>query len=140
MPTPKPELKPLVGDTLEVVVGIGDDQLLVAAGRDAAKTLKRVIDQSKAAAGKEVPPLEIKLSAATIAKFIAQVAEDEEVKAKAGRWSAEIWKKAGKKDHVIMTTKPIPQGVRMRLEFEEGLLKALGSLSPMGGPPPHGAV
>jgi hypothetical protein len=141
VPTPTPELKPLLGDTLEVVVGVGDNQLLVAAGRDAAKTLERVIDGSKAAAGKEVPPMEIKLSAATIAKFIAQVAEDEEVKARVEMISS-ILEKAGKKDHVILTTKPIPQGVCMRLELEQGLLKALGSLASiyLPGPPPQGAV
>ncbi len=59
LPTPDPELTPLVGDTLDMVVGIGDDKVLVAVGRDAAKTLKKAIDRSKAAAGKEVPPLQV---------------------------------------------------------------------------------
>ena len=62
IPTPDPQLTPLVGDTLEAAVGIGDDKVLVAVGRDAAKTLKKAIDQLKTAAGKEVPPLEIRLA------------------------------------------------------------------------------
>ena len=36
-----------MGETLDVVVGIADDKVLVAVGRDAAKTLKKAIDQSK---------------------------------------------------------------------------------------------
>ena len=88
-------LKPFVGDTLEVVLGIADDKLMVAAGRDAAKTLKKAIDQSKAAAGKEVPPLQISLAVTAIAKFAAAVGDNEMAKAQAaasgrrfgaGRW------------------------------------------------------
>ena len=109
MPTPKPELTPLVGDKLEVILGIGGNQLLVAAGRDAAKTLKKVIDDSKAATGKEVPPLTIKVSLGTLAKFVAQVADEEDVKAKAAM-IAGFLENAGKKDHVTLTATPIPQG------------------------------
>ena len=46
------ELKPLVGETLEYVVGTADDRLLVAVGRDAAKTLKKAIDRSKSRCGR----------------------------------------------------------------------------------------
>ena len=48
--------------------------------------------------------------------------------------------KAGSKDHVTVTAQPIAQGVRLRLELEEGLLKALGSMSQMMGGTPPGAV
>ena len=80
-PTPDPQLTPLVGDTLEAAVGIGDDKVLVAVGRDAAKTLKKAIDQLKTTAGKEVPPLEIRLAVGPIAKFVAEVGDDPQVKA-----------------------------------------------------------
>ncbi len=51
-------LKPFVGDTLEIVLGIADDKVMLAAGRDAAAKLKKAIDRSKATAGTEVPPLQ----------------------------------------------------------------------------------
>ena len=127
IPTPKDEMKPFVGDTLEVVVGIADDKLMVAAGRDAAEKLKKAIDQSKAAAGKEVPPLQISLAATAIAKFVAAVAEDEQVKAQAAALAAAL-EQAGGKDHVQITATPISRGVRVRLELEEGLLKAICSM------------
>ncbi len=138
VPTPNPKLEPMIGDTADVIVGVADDKLMVAAGRDAAKTLKKVIDGSKAAADREVPPFELKLSAAKIAKFVAEVAEDDDVKTKAAMLAG-TFEKAAAKDHVIVTAKAIPQGVRVRLELEEGLLKALasmaGQMSPMGGMP-----
>lgn len=137
VPTPEPRWQPLVGDKLEVIVGIGDHRLLVAAGRDAMKTLKTAIDRSMATNNKDVLPIEISLSAARISRFIAQVAEEEDVKAKA-EMLAGILQRAGNEDHVTLSVVSIPQGVRVRLECEQGLLKALGSLSPMGGPPPGG--
>ncbi len=139
MPTPDQELAPLVGDTLDVVVGIADDKALVAVGRDAEKTLKKAIGALKSATGKEVPPLRIALAAKPIAKFLAEVGEDEQVKATASMCVAFL-EKAGDKDHVTITANPIPRGVRLRLEVEEGLLKSLGSISSMmgGGMPPGG--
>jgi hypothetical protein len=132
LPTPDPKLAPLVGDTLEGVVGVSNDKLLVAVGRDAAKTLKKVIGQLKTTAGKQVPPLEIKLAAGAIAKFVGQVSDNPQLKASA-MMAAGMLAKAGDKDHVTITAQPIPQGVRVRLEFEEGLLQAIGSMTQMLG-------
>jgi hypothetical protein len=139
VPVPEPKLVPLVGETLEIVIGIGDDRLLVAAGRDAAKTLKKVIDQSKAGANKESLPFEMKASVSRIVKFLAAVAEDDGAKMKMAM-AAGIVGQAGDKDHVVVTGSPIPQGMRVRVEIEEGLLKALASMAQMavGVPPPPG--
>jgi hypothetical protein len=133
LPTPH-KLAPLLGEWLHVVVGVGDDRLVVAAGHEPAKTLKQAIDQSKAAAGREVPPLKISLAAASIARFVAQVADDEQVKAKAAI-AAGLLQAAEKQDHVTITLNPVARGVRLRLEFGAGLLKALGTLAPIGVPP-----
>jgi len=99
---------------------------MLAVGRDAAKTLKKAIDDSKAAAGKEVPPLRISVAAMPIANFIAQIADDDNA-VEAARRFAEALKQVGNKDHVIVTAQPIPQGVRVRLDVEEGLVKAVAS-------------
>jgi hypothetical protein len=135
------QMKAFVGDTLEVVVGIAADKLYLAAGRDAAKTLKKSIDQSKAAAGKEVPPMRISIAATAIAKFVAAVGEEEQVTAHAAALAAAL-EQAGGKDHVLITATPISRGIRLRLQLEEGLLKAICSmgkaLAPMGGMPPGG--
>ena len=91
---------------------------------------------SKAGADKEVPPLRSKLALGKIAKFVAAVADNDMVKMQAAVLAGVV-SRAGDKDHVIITASPIPQGVRVRLELEEGLLKALASmgqmLAPMGG-------
>ncbi|MCD4727067.1 MAG: hypothetical protein K8R46_05370 [Pirellulales bacterium] len=143
MPMPEPELEPFVGDELEVILGVADDRVYLAVGRDAAKTLKSVIDQSKAAEGKEVPPAQISLSVESFAKFIAAVSEDHQIETRASALASAL-ANVGGKDHVLITAKPIDRGTRVRLELEEGLLKALATMgqqmAPMGGMPPGGGL
>ena len=137
-PTPDPSLKPMIGDTLEAVVGIGDHKVLVAVGRDAVKTLKKAIDRCKSMAGKEVPPLHFVVAVTPLVKFLSEVGNEPQIAATA-TMLAGMLEKAGNKDHVTLTATPIARGVRVRLEVEEGLLKVLGST--MGtmtyAPPAH---
>ena len=131
-------LAKLVGDKLELVIGIGAKAGYVAAGRDAVKTLKTVIDQCKANAGKAVLPARISVAAGPVAKFIADTADDDQAKEKAAEIAGLLEQAAGK-DHVNVTSKGIPNGATVRVELEEGILKILGSLSPSpmaGGPGP----
>jgi hypothetical protein len=129
VPNPKSELTPMVGDTIEIIVGIGDDRAFLAVGRNAADTLKKLIDQSKAAEGKEVPPLHISVATTAIAKFIAEFADDEEAKSNIAE-VAETLEKAGGKSHILVTAKSVHQGIRVRVEFEEGILKAMLQIVP----------
>jgi hypothetical protein len=143
-PTSDPRLVPMVGDVLDVVFGTAADKAMMAAGRDAAKTLKKVLDQSKAAT-EESPAFEIKLALGKIAKFAAASAEDEQTKLMAAMLAAAL-EKAGDKDHATITASPVSQGVRVRVEIEEGLFKAMAAMGqqamgkfmgavPPGGPP-----
>ena len=121
---------------MEVVIGIADDKLLVAVGHDALKTLKKVIDDSKAGADKEIPPLEIKVAIGKIAKFAAEIAKNfpaPETQMRTAMLAGAL-EKAGDKDHVVITASPISQGVRVRVEMEEGLVKAIASMGQMMGP------
>ena len=69
----------LIGETLEVVVGIGKDSLYVAAGRDAMNKLKQAIESSAAEATTPVPPMQFSLSGALpLAKFFAAVGKEAE--------------------------------------------------------------
>jgi hypothetical protein len=144
MPTPDPRLVPLVGTTLDGVIGIADDKVLVAAGRNAVATLKKVLDDSKAAPGKEVPPFEINVDVGTIAKFVQAVKVDDGKPDEPGvNWAFLFLQQldtAGDKAHITLTASPIPVGMRVRLEVEEGLLKAFATMAkflvPIGVAPP----
>ena len=133
IPVPERELVPMVGETLEVVVAIGDDRVYLAGGRNAAATLKKVMDGSKATPEGDAPPLSISISATPVAKFIAAVADEDQVKMMAGT-IAGMLQATGGKDHVTITSTSISNGVRMRVTIEEGILKVIGTVSQMMGP------
>lgn len=133
MPLPAPTLEPMLGEQFGVVLGIADDRLYFAAGKDAAKLLKEAMDRSKSLEGKEVPPTRVSLSAASIAKFAAVVAPKPQAQMIAAMFSATLAEANGK-DHLLLTATPIKRGFRVRLELEEGLLKAISTMgSQMGG-------
>jgi hypothetical protein len=132
-----PKLPDLVGDTLDVVIGIGAQEAYLAAGRDAVATLKKAIDESKAQAAKELPPTQLAVMATPIAEFVAAVAADPQVQGTA-TMIAEAVAQSGGKDRLTVTTTQIPNGVRVRIELEEGLLKLLGSIPTKVGSGPGG--
>jgi hypothetical protein len=135
MPTPDPDMAKFVGDTLDVVLGIADNKAYIAAGRDAAKTLKTAIDKSVADAGKEIPASEIVVSGLKVAKFISAAAKDVDPQSMAPvNKMAETLEQSGGKDHLTVVTTPVANGARVRVELEEGILKALGGIGNFEGP------
>ena len=120
------KLPEMVGDTLDVIVGIGEGSLYLAAGRDASDKLKEAITKSKSEAGNAVPPMRFAVAATPIAKFVAAVGKDE---AKGvATMVAGMLEQAEGKDRITITSSPVPGGIRVRLELEQGLLAVLGAL------------
>lgn len=121
----------MLGENLDVVIGIGDTKLYLAMGRDAAASLKQAIDRKSES--KSLPPVEFSVAVGPIASFVAAVAEGNEKQTAA--MLSKILESAPGKDHVKITAMPITNGVQVRLEAEEGVLKA-GGIVPMmmGGP------
>jgi hypothetical protein len=121
----------LFGESLDVVIGIGEKSLYVAAGRDAVKTLKQAIDESKSAGEKSLPPMQLSVAAGAIAKFAAAVADEDE--RPNIEKVAKVLESSEGKDHVKLTATQIPNGARVRLDVEEGILRLLGAMPGMGG-------
>jgi hypothetical protein len=94
-------------------------------GRDALTVLKEAIAKSKAAAGKMLPPLRFSAAITPLAKFLAFVSagtpDGQEAAAGGG-----VLEQSGGLDHVTITVLPAPNGVNIRLEEEQGLLKLIG--------------
>jgi hypothetical protein len=114
----------MIGDSLEIALGIGPKSVYIAAGRAPMDLIKKVIDTSSELAGKAVAPLRITLDAEKLAKLLS-VAGEKEDRPKAAM-AAELLAKNASQDHVTLVANPIESGVRLRLELEPGLLKALG--------------
>jgi hypothetical protein len=126
------QLAPLVGDRLETAVGIADDKVLIAVGRDAVSTLKNAIDRLKGTDAKEAPPLKITVAVAPAARLLATVGEDPSLKANAAMLAG-LFQNDDGKACVTLSAQHIPQGAQMRLRADENVLRALTLLAQMIG-------
>lgn len=133
VPVPDAEASKFLGEKLDLVFGFDAKSVYFACGKDAAKTLKDAIDKSKAAGEKEVAPVEFAVSAGPIVNFAASMNGDNPI---AGMLADEVAKFKGK-DHYRIVLKPIANGVRYRVEVEQGILnlagKAIGLFGAAGG-------
>ncbi|MBN1908363.1 MAG: hypothetical protein JW818_01365 [Pirellulales bacterium] len=111
----------LVGETIDVVVGVGDENVYVAVGRDAMKTLKRAIAASAQQGPQPAVPLQWSVSAAEIAEAAAALGRPKDRDRAA--LVAKALKKTNGKDHLNVSVVPIDRGLCARVELEEGLLQ-----------------
>jgi hypothetical protein len=121
------------GDHVQIVIGVSDSRLYIGAGKEPIATIKKAIEASKEDPDKSVPPMELVISAAPIAKFAAKTAPNETLKKKAKKFADQIAKLSGK-DRLTMTVKPIDDGALMRLTLEPGALKTILGLYYLQGP------
>lgn len=115
----------LFGDTVEIAVGIGQESVYFALGRDCVDKTKEIIDASTASPQKSVPPMEMSFSLSQILETVAALA-DEEDKADVAMMASMLATDANGRDHVRILVEPISNGVRARIEAEEGILRAIG--------------
>ncbi|HEX5444399.1 MAG TPA: hypothetical protein VFW87_11240 [Pirellulales bacterium] len=112
----------LFGDPLDVALGFGPDRVYLAAGKGGIDTLKKAIDRSATAPATGLPPMKLSLALAPLMKLAASQ--------QGGNPQAEMLaqqlKQSGK-DHVNVTVEPLDNGVRYRIEAEEGINKLLGA-------------
>jgi hypothetical protein len=119
-PVDKAEAREVIGDKLDIVIGIGPSSFYFAAGKDAMETLKKVIDDSAAGAEKMVSPIEMVVRMKPIIDFMASVKPEDENLARISKQFAG----AGDRDRVKLTYKAIPNGASSRIEIEDGIIKA----------------
>ncbi len=122
----------MVGQSLDVVVGMGDQSIYVAAGRNAMDSLKQVIGRSAKDGYSSVAPVRLSVALGPIAKFVSEMCEGDD-RIKAGLIVSALAKNGGG-NHATLVASPVERGVRLRVELEEGLLKLIGSLPTMSGP------
>src|SRR5207302_10093610 len=67
------DARELLGDNLEIIIGIGPKSVILAGGKEADALLKKVVDRSAQERNKVVSPLELKVSLLPILKFYKSV-------------------------------------------------------------------
>ncbi len=117
------QFQQFLGDPIEVTVGFGADCFYVALGPDGIGTIMQVMEKSSGATP-EMPPMHMRLALGQIMNIAAKQGGDPFV-----GMAAQMLQ--GDQDHVHLLVQPIPTGAQYRLEFEEGILKLIGSAAKM---------
>lgn len=126
LPAPEDEgsewIKEYVGENIDIAVGFGADRIYLAVGKDGIDTLKQAIDRSATTPETELPPMKLSLALAPLMKLVAAK--------QGGNPQTEMLAqqlKEGGKDHINVTVEPVDNGMRYRIEAEEGINKLLGA-------------
>jgi hypothetical protein len=120
VPADEEEARQVLGEKLDVVVGIGGEAAYLSLGHDASGMLKKVIDasgQKKA----DAQPMAMNISLTPIFKFAASVQDNPVLELIGG-----TLEKSEGSDHITLDATPSENGVLYRLTVEEGILKAIG--------------
>jgi hypothetical protein len=120
IPNREPEARELLGDKLEIVVGIGPKSVFVSGGKGAEALLKKVLDRSAAEKDKTVPPLQLNIALLPILKFYKSVDDNPIV---AGLISA---LEQSSSDRITITSEAGARNSTTRIEIQEGVIKAIG--------------
>ena len=110
-----------IGETLNIVVAVGKENVYFAAGRHAEARLKKAVEASQSKGLTAVSPLVVSYAGRPIAGAIAAAGKPDQ--RPAAKIAAAELKKTPGKDHVSLTLRPIDNGVRLRLQVEQGLLR-----------------
>jgi hypothetical protein len=116
-----------LGSEVNVAIGIGQDKIYLAVGRNNLSAVKQAIDASAAEPDKAVPPFELAVSLAPIMEMAAAQAEEGDQKAIAERVAEMLRNEAQGRDHIRAVGQVIPNGLRYRFAAEEGVLRAIGA-------------
>jgi hypothetical protein len=115
------------GEKADIAFGIGPEAVYLAIGRDHLDAVKQAIDASAAEPDKAVPPFELAISLTPFVEIIAVKADGDQQKVLEN--VAEMLRnEAAGRDHIRIDARRIPNGLRHRIEAEEGVLRALGKM------------
>lgn len=120
------DTRKVLGENLDVVIGTGDNCLYLALGAGSDELLKKVIDKSAENPALAVPPAQLRVALKPLIRFLASVNEDE----KLTRLAESLDETSGG-DQLLIAINAVENGIRYRLEVQEGVLQLLGKASDM---------
>ena len=121
-PSKDNEGRRVFGDTIKMAVGMGQQHVYFAIGGDPVDTLKQVID--KRARPAAANPMELTLALTPIIRF-AKAVDD----APAADAILEALAKAAGRDHFTISSQVIQNGMRYRINIEDGIIRAVATAS-----------
>jgi hypothetical protein len=117
------QVSKVLGENPKLNIGIAKNSVYLSLGAEAdgVKTLQGLIAKSKTEADKPALPMRMSIALGPIVKFAAKHDPFNPIIAGLGD------SLAGGQDHIRITGRPIPNGEIVRIEFEEGVVKSIGT-------------
>lgn len=125
IPAGEEEAQQMFGATVDVAIGLGKESAYVSIGRDCIEAIKGIINTSAATPQKSVPMMEGTLALTQILDTAAEFVKGDD-KAQVLMIANMLANEANGRDHVRMIAQPVDDGIRIRFEAEEGVLRAIG--------------
>jgi len=122
IPEDEEDARDVFGDSIDVIVGIGGESFYVAVGEDGQAKLKKAIDRSKAAPGKKVLPMQMRVSVGDIIEYVERFDDSGFAEA-----ALEELDNVGDNDHILISTEPVERGSKTRFEIQQGVLTLIGA-------------
>lgn len=123
------QLREIVGDSLMLTLGIGEQHAYFAWGKDQDEALKIAIDASASKADTAMdPPVEVFIAMKQLFDFIPQFLPEEQL-AEFEAKTESLLEIESIEDKLRVTIVPVENGFRLRYEAEEWLLKAVSQLA-----------
>jgi hypothetical protein len=117
----------LIGETAEIAVGFGPEAVYVAAGRMPVEILTHVIQESVDAENDPVR-CQASLSLLSLAKFVAVHGDTERERTDSAA-AVELLEQYEDSSDVSVTIEAIPDGRRLVVELEEGVIRILAAIA-----------
>lgn len=127
VPVPEEEeARKVLGDTMEIAIGTGEDSAYIGFGKGCVSKLKALI--SAQPKQKKVPPFQMTIALLPIMEFAAEMDDNPVVGS-----IVDSLKESNGKDHFKLYGIPVKNGFTYRIELEEGIIGAIGAGAAMAG-------
>lgn len=133
IPNHNPEARDLFGENLEIIVAVGPKSVIVSGGKNAEALLKNVVQKSSEQREKSITPFQLSVALLPILKFSKSIDENPIV----NRMISSL--EQGGNDRINITSQAGPRSSTMRIEIQEGLIRAGGEAAKSAGVGPRGA-
>ena len=123
IPVPDEDSKKVIGDQLEVAIGVNAESVYLAMGGNGIEDLKKVIDASAKASDEVTEPAEAVLHMGTMMQFAVELDEEN------GAMYLPIAGMLQEEDAVRYGIQQIENGLRARITVEQNILRAMPLMS-----------
>jgi len=117
------QLVELMGEEMQIALGVGEDVVYLGLGRDALSSVRDVVGTAAGSSAAKPMALAARMNLAGVTALSARFTEDEEERENAQKLAA-LMESVAEKTDVTFSLTPISNGLQLRLQLEEGVIQA----------------